>query len=276
VSQESHEATAAELHWIAPAAVASRVVEDAQEIATISGETPWRVRATASGDAALIGRWREHLDDCAVLGIWCAPRRVPALIADLERVAAAQGFSRLLGPLVPEEAAPPYLAAGLRVVERVVLMRLEHPQRACRHEPAPRGFGIRVASPEDLPGVFAVDADSFDDFWRYDEPQLDRYMRTERAAVATVEGRTVGYTLANVRGGEGSLGRLAVSPTARRRGVGRGLACDALGWLVRNGARAVTLSRQEHNAGAAGLYHAIGFRDLRGALVITVSQELRV
>jgi ribosomal-protein-alanine N-acetyltransferase len=162
------------------------------------------------------------------------------------------------------------------VVERVVLMRLEHPQRACRREPAPQGFGIRAASPEDLAGVFAVDADSFDDFWRYDEPQVDRYMRTERAAVATVEGRTVGYTLANVRGGEGSLGRLAVSPTARRRGVGRGLACDALGWLVRNGARAVTLSRQEHNAGAAGLYHAIGFRDLRGALVITVSQELRV
>jgi ribosomal protein S18 acetylase RimI-like enzyme len=251
-------------------------VEDAREIAAISREEPWRVRATASGDAALIGRWREHLGDCAVLGIWCAPRRIPALIGDLERVAAAQGFSRLVGPLVPEEAAAPYLSAGLRVVERVVLMRLQHPQRARRHEPAPQGFGIRAATPADLSGVFAVDAGSFDDFWRYDESQLDRYMRAERAAVATVEGRTVGYTLANVRGGEGSLGRLAVSPEARRMGVGRGLACDALGWLVRNGARAVTLSRQEHNAGAAGLYHGIGFRDLRGALVITVSQELRV
>ena len=273
--RETHEATPAESVWIASAATASHVVEDAEELRSIQREAPWRVRATAGGEAALLGRWREHLDDCAVLGLWCAPLRVPQLVVDLMRVARERGFTRLVGPLVPEDSVGPYLAAGMGVVGRVVLMRLERPERACGRERAPGGIEIRPAVPGEASSLTAVDAASFDEFWRYDAPSLSRYLKTERAAVATKDEVAVGYTLATVRGSEGSLGRLAVAPAARHGGVGRALACEAVGWLVRNGARAVTLSRQEHNPAALELYRAMGFRDLRGALVVPVSEELR-
>ena len=272
---ETREATPDDLVWIAPAATASHVVGDEAELRSMLREAPWRVRATASGEAAVLGRWREHLDDCAILGLWCAPRRVPELVADLARVAADRGFARLVGPLVPEDSVRPYLAGGLHVVERVVLMRLERPQRACGCDDMPDGIEIRPAAPEEASALTALDAASFDEFWRYDEPSLSRYLRAERCAVATRDGTVVGYTLATLRGSEGSLGRLAVAPAERRGGVGRALACETVRWLARNGAWAVTLSRQENSSAALELYRAIGFRDLRGALVVTASEDLR-
>jgi ribosomal protein S18 acetylase RimI-like enzyme len=266
----------ADLVWIAPAAAAARLVEDLDELRAIHAKEPWRVRVTPQGEAVFLARWREHLDYCAVLGLWCRADRVPPLVADLERVARDMGFGHLLGPLVPEEYASPYLAGGLTVLERVLVLRLERPARVRPRAEAPVGVTARPATPRDLEGVIAVDAGAFDDFWRYDEASLRRYAVAERLSVAEREGRIIGYTLATVRGGEGTLGRLAVAGAERGRGCGRLLACEAVAWMAGERARAVTLSTQEHNTASRRLYGALGFRELPGALVAMISDPLDV
>ena len=258
----------ADLAWITAPALRSHVVDTAAELREISRATPWRVRVTERGEAVVLGRWRDHLADCAILGLWCSPHRVPLLVTDLREVAAAEGFERLVGPLVPEREATTYLDAGLRVTQRVVVMRTR-PRRAPADTGValPVGVSLRDATADDLDAILSLDAACFEPFWRYDAASLSRLLDTERIVMALLEGRFVGYTLSTLRAGEGSLGRLAVAPEARRRGIGRALALEALDRAARTGARNVVLSTQEDNAASRALYCGIGFRETGDVLV---------
>jgi len=266
-------ATRAELAWVAPPAVRAQVVADVSGLAALRDSEPWRVRVTERGEAAVLGPWREHLDYCAVFGLWCAPSRVPILVTDLLEVARDRGFTRLLGPLVPERDAGPYLEAGLHVIRRVIVMRADT-RAARRDSAAPEGLVLRAAEATDLPDLLALDAECFEPFWHYDGPSLERLMRNERVLVAALDGSTVGYTLCTLRAGEGSLGRLAVSPGFRRRGIGRYLVTEALSWLASGGVRRVVLSTQEENADSRSLYRDTGFRETGDVLVACASKVL--
>jgi ribosomal protein S18 acetylase RimI-like enzyme len=291
VSGLTRPATAPELAWIAGPAIRAQLVADRAELLSISESEPWRVRVTEKGEAALLARWREQLDYCAVLGLWCSPRRVPLLVTDLLEVARAHGFGHLLGPLVPERSSRPYLDAGLRIVERVVVMRLDlraraHAlvQTAARQDedpgaPAARatrvaGLTVRDAGPSDLAEILPIDDACFEPFWRYHRTGLERLARTGRLAVGTLDGRVVGYTLATSRAGEGSLGRLAVLPGVRRRGIGRALAEEAVDWMAGQGVRSAVLSTQEDNTASRSLYHAMGFAETGDVLVACASSSL--
>lgn len=266
-------AVADDLAWVAPAAVRAHLVDGVAELAALHEAEPWRVRVTERGGAALVGRWREHRAELAVLGLWCAPPHVPAIIGDLVDVARSRGFDRLLGPLLPESNAAPYLRAGLRVVERVSVLRNERPGRIAI-APPPEDVRIRAATGEDLDAVLEIDRASFPDFWSYDPPQLKRLLRTGRAALAEREGRAIGYTLATVSGSEGSLGRLAVTVGERGRGTGTALCSEALVWLAGEGVRAVTVSTQSDNRTSSHLYQGLGFRRLPDTLVVCASTPL--
>lgn len=265
-------AAAADLLWVAPVAVRNHVVADGAGLAAIAHADPWRVRVTDRGEAVLLGRWREPLADLAVLGLWCAPSRVPAIVRDLVDVARDQGFGRLLGPLVPESRVRPYLDAGLRIVERVSVMRRERPGRVSTALP-PEGVALRQASARDLDAIEACDTGSFPAFWRYDRAQLIELLGTGRGAVAEEDGSVIGYTLATVSGGGGSLGRLAVLPGARGRGVGTALASEAVAWLAGQGVRAVTLSTRSDDWPSKRLYGRLGFRTLPDELVVCASER---
>jgi len=273
VSGITREAETAELSWISTPAVRSFVVADAGELLAMHLSEPWRVRVTGKGEAVILGRWREHMPDCAVLGLWCSPGRVPVIVADLLEVARAQGFRRLIGPLAPEREARPYTEAGLRVVRRVIVMRHDAPAGVAEAG-GPR-LEIRAVEGADMDELLRLDAASFDPFWHYDRGALERLARTDRMVVGTVDGRTVGYTLSTLRAGEGSLGRLAVSPDHRRRGIGRRLALEAVRWLSAGGARRVVLSTQEDNMASRALYRSIGFRETGDVLVACASADLR-
>jgi ribosomal-protein-alanine N-acetyltransferase len=273
MSSVTRPAESAELAWIGPAALRAHLVADAAELVAIAAAEPWRVRVTGRDEAALVGRWREHSGDMAVLGLWCAPSRVPLLMCDLAEVARVRGFARLLGPLVPESQAGPYLDAGLHVVERVAVLRLDRPGRIAP-VPAPPGVCVRQASIDDLEAIGRIDRAAFPEFWRYDRSDLARLLGTGRGTLAEEEGVAIGYTLATVSGGEASLGRLAVVPASRRRGVGAALVCEAVCWLAGQGVRAVTLSTQTENEASLRLYGRLGFRRLREALVACASGPL--
>jgi ribosomal-protein-alanine N-acetyltransferase len=269
-------ACASDLAWLGPAAVQARVVDRTAELAKILEAEPWRVWVTARGEAAILDRWREHSSDCAILGLWCAPRRVPALVRELEAAAAARGFKRLIGPLVPEDAAHPYLNAGMTVLERVVIMRLDGRGMARALSPSAvrAPASIRSGVDADMPRILEIDAASFDEFWRYDERTLMRLSGSGRLLVAEEDSVLIGYTLATVHGPESSLGRLAVMPASRGRGIGCALAQEAIRWVSGQGAKAVVLSSQEDNAGAQALYRSLGFAIVPGHLMVCVSGPL--
>lgn len=221
-------------------------------------EAPWRVQVSDAGDAAILVRWREHLPLLSVKGLWCGLRQMPAIIGQLHDVARAQGFEDLLSPITPEERCGPYLSAGMHRVHTGIAMRLEHV-----HDPGPvahPGVSLRRAVPGDLETLLAVDIQCFSDFWRYDRLLMEEYLGSERAVVATVEDTVIGYTLSTIDRGDGMLGRLAVLPVHRRRGVGDVLVADVLGFQYRNGARSVALYTQEENETARALYEKHGFR----------------
>ncbi len=272
MSEVTRPATRDDVRQLWPAVSSAHLFSDCTELLEWWEASPWRVRISRAGEAVVLGPWREHLDLLAVRGIWCSNGRIPVLIEDLRAVAREQGFGRLLGPLVPEDCAGPYVAAGMSVRQRIVVYRMQPPEAAVR--PAPAGVTLRTGTPRDLEAVRDTDRACFDDFWRYDPEALRRSLDTERLAVAEAGGRVIGYTLSTVHGAEATVGRLAVAPDRRQGGVGTALLADAVANAVRQGAAGVTLCTQEENEASRRLYARSGFREARGRLVSTISAPL--
>ncbi len=272
----THEAGPDEVRWVWPAACASHLFSTYGEFEQWRSEGAWRVRVSDAGEAVLLDAWREHMRLLAVRGLWCSRARVPVLLEDVRAVAAERGFDEVLGPLVEERELQPYLDAGMRVHERVMTFRLDdvHDPRVARVARAGADVTVREARGQDMASVLRTDADSFEPFWRYDERTLAGYAARDRVGVAVRDERVVGYTLSTVRGHEGSIGRLAVLPSERRKGIGGSLLAEAVGYLGDAGARHVALCTQEDNRDSRRLYVEAGFRESPGRLVSTVSGPL--
>ncbi|MAT03701.1 MAG: hypothetical protein CL424_01485 [Acidimicrobiaceae bacterium] len=88
------------------------------------------------------------------------------------------------------------------------------------------------------------------------------------ARVARTDDGIVGFAISGAAGVHGYLQRLAVDPTARRRGAGHDLVLDALEWMRRRGAATALVNTGVTNEAALTLYRSIGFRDLTDELVI--------
>lgn len=247
----------------------TRTFADRGEFEAAWREAPWRVQVSEAGDAALLGGWRDHSRLLAMQGLWCAEGDIPAIIGDVVSVARAQGFEGVLSPLVPEGMARPYLAAGMQVMHRGITLRLDRPADVARR--AVDGVDLAVAGLPDAAAIEAVDSTCFDAFWRFDARMLRGYLVSERAVVAMRGATVIGYTLCTVNRGEGMLGRLAVLPEERGRGIGALLLGDAVAYMARVGVRAVTLYTQEENVPSRALYAKSGFRELLGSSCFLVT-----
>ena len=158
----------------------------------------------------------------------------------------------------------------MRVLEDIVVLRRVRGRHAARHGVVPSGVRIRSALPADLGPLLTVDEMCFDEFWRYDTSKLARHFVEDRLMVAEEGGAIIGYTLATVIGDSATLGRLAVVPDARGRGVGAALLAEALGYLERTGAATVSLCTQRENVVSRALYGAAGLRELPGKLCFLI------
>jgi ribosomal-protein-alanine N-acetyltransferase len=278
VTGATHPATIGDVGRLWPAVSGAHIFETPEELERWWREAPWRVRVTAAGEGAVLGRWRRELDLLAVRGLWCSPRRVPTLIGDLREVAKEEGFSRLLGPLVPEEAVRPYVESGMTLDQRIVVYRRRATPATVPLSPHPDGLPdhvtLRVATAHDAGAILRIDAVCFDEFWRYDAEHVTAALAGGRGALAEAGGEAIGYTLSTLYGAEATVGRLAVVPARRREGVGSALVADAVAFAAGRGAAAVTLCTQEANAASRGLYRRAGFREAPGRLVSTVSAPL--
>ncbi len=233
-------------------------------------EGPWRIQVSGNGEAAVLERWRDHLDVLAIKGMWCTADRMPVLIDELTDVAAGQGFGRLLSPLVSADVAPAYEAGGMRPFEHIVVLRRDRIAGDVASMPAPAGTCIRPATPLDLDALLDLDATCFDEFWRYDVAKVQRHFAEDRLMVAEKDGVVIGYTLATVIRESATLGRLAVSPACRGQGIGAALLSDALGYFARAGADSVTLCTQEGNSVSRRLYFSAGMRELPARLLFLI------
>jgi ribosomal protein S18 acetylase RimI-like enzyme len=140
--------------------------------------------------------------------------------------------------------------------------------------PTPPPVELRRGRRIDRPAALAVDAQSFDTFWRLDNSGFDEAMGATPSSRFRVAGDAdvVGYAIAGRAGSRGFLQRLAVAPAEQRRGIGRALAIDALRWMKRRSVDRAMVNTQEQNDSALSLYQALGFRLQPGGLAVLQNQ----
>jgi len=245
-----------------PAVKAARLMASAEAFSAFRDTGPWRVQVTEAGEALVVASWRDHLDVLAIRGLWAAAHRAPELVEAAASIARAQGFASVLSPLVALAEFEPYRQAGMRERERLVALQIDAGRLAEASQATPT-MRIRVAHASDIPSLAQVDAECFDVFWRYGTVELADSMARERIILVEDEaGKAVGYATVARYGATATLGRLAVSPNARRRGLGAALCIDAGRWACDAGALSVTLCTQAANAASRSLYAALGFTEL--------------
>jgi ribosomal protein S18 acetylase RimI-like enzyme len=255
-----------------PALAASRIFSTPDDLAQFRADGPWRVLVDDDGRAAVLERWREHLDILAIKGVWCSERDLPQVIGDIRVVAREQGFGRIMSPLIAEGAVRPYALAGMETTETIVALRADARRIAEDPPPMPPGFDMCLGDPSEVRSLDVVDEQCFPPFWRYGQDSLRKMFDDGRLATASMSGQVIGYTWCTMDRGIGTLGRLAVLPEHRRHGVGGALLGDALRYMARNGAEVLSLCTQEDNAASRALYQRAGLRELPERLVFLVQE----
>ncbi len=182
----------------------------------------------------------------------------------LERL-RSQGFTSVFTNALTPADSLPFVDAGFTVRERLHLLMHDLQNRPKAVHATARGRR------RDREAVLAVDAQSFDGFWRLDQKGLDDALTatpSSRFRVGRRQGEVVGYAVTGRVRRHGYLQRLAVHPAARRQGWGQSLVADTLAWLGRHSARRAVVNTQYDNAGALELYRACGFEPLPVGLCI--------
>ncbi len=115
----------------------------------------------------------------------------------------------------------------------------------------------------DLPGILAIENESFPDPWseKLFLEELDGDTRRLNAALR-VDGRLAGYGMGWVVLDEFHLGNIAVAPLLRGKGHGRHLLKHLLDEAVSRGCATASLEVRASNEGAICLYRAFGFREV--------------
>ena len=121
---------------------------------------------------------------------------------------------------------------------------------------------VTRATPEDAAAIAALEALTFSSPYT-EESVRDMLSSTIHPSFVVRDGgELLGYLLGQMIVPEGELLRIAVRPSARRRGVGRALIEAFLAHLQANGCTVCFLDVREHNAPAQALYSSYGFTPL--------------
>ncbi|MCZ7527813.1 MAG: GNAT family N-acetyltransferase [Acidimicrobiia bacterium] len=218
------------------------------------------------GTWARVGPWRGH-DDVALITVSTDTPATPDLVGYCLTRLRALGYRAVVTGALSPAGALAFVDAGFTVRERLHL--LAHDTGAPLPPP---GHPTRRARRSEQPAVLALDALCFEPPWRIDSRALrDTLVATPAVRFRVVDDPDVylaGYAIAGRAGTHGYLQRLAVHPAVHRRGLGRTLVADALGWMARHGVERTLVNTQLHNDAALRLYEACGFRRLPVGLCV--------
>ncbi|QOT78387.1 GNAT family N-acetyltransferase [Cupriavidus basilensis] len=149
---------------------------------------------------------------------------------------------------------------------------------------------IRLATPEDVPGLPAIERAAAELFPESDLPpalrqqvtpleDLQHAQRERRLWVAIApDGTPAGFALASVLGQHACLDEMDVHPAHARRGFGRALVRAVADGLRRQGLQSLHLTTFSHLPWNAPFYASLGFRrldeaDLGPALCAALARE---
>ena len=263
-------AASSDLDALWPAVRAAHIFPDRAAFDDFYVQGPWRVLLGSRGAAAVVERWRDHLDILAIRGVWASSRDLPGTLSDLRSLAGRHGYAQMLSPLVSLEGTRVYERAGLHALERLVAYRASADVVSRMNPGAQSDAALRIGCADDLPAIDAIDRACFAPFWAYGPVRIAEALAAQQIAVAELAGQVIGYTLSTVERGSGTLGRIAVLEAHRRRGVGAALLVRSAMALVDAGAGAVSLCTQEANATARSLYTRFGMREVPGKLLFLI------
>ena len=122
---------------------------------------------------------------------------------------------------------------------------------------------IRVANAADLDAIHAIEVASFGEPWRRES--FRSYLLDGRARIvvaADAGGAISGFAVLLVAADEAEVANVAVSPAARRKGVGCALTAHVLAVAREGGAHAVFLEVRESNTAARAMYAGLGFSEV--------------
>ena len=116
-----------------------------------------------------------------------------------------------------------------------------------------------------------IDRRSFSSPWANDASALADIMTAtpyHRSRSVHVDGRMVAFSISGRADRAGYIQRLAVDPSARRRGFAQLLLDDAVRWMSRRDVSEVMVNTAADNHAALALYESFGFEREPGALLI--------
>jgi ribosomal protein S18 acetylase RimI-like enzyme len=189
-------------------------------------------------------------------------------IADAVAHARRKGARAIRTSAMFPDATDVVLGHEFVAIDRLALLTFDLDVELPRPGGAARLGRIR---PWHLAGCAQIDRDSFGLLWG-NTPASLRDIRTATpwhlARIARTDNGVVGFAISGAAAEQGYLQRLAVSPSARRRGIARDLVIDALTWMQRRSLRMALVNTGVGNDGALALYESIGFSRLTDELVI--------
>lgn len=131
------------------------------------------------------------------------------------------------------------------------------------HAPVLQGtspFGLRVATMNDVPRLYAIDSQAFAPMWQM-TPEDMRHARSAASTctVALDENDIIGFQLSTAHHRNGHLARLAVLPQWQGQGVGTLLVNDMLRYFMRRHVDYVSVNTQLSNVVSQQVYRKLGF-----------------
>ncbi len=225
--------------------------------------------AVARPARARLGRWPydDHVAHLVLLDHHMVP--TAAEIAGWIAEATDRG-DRLVrtGALFPNATAA-FLESGFRVADALTLLaRPATPGAPPRVRDTVR---LRRLRPTMLSEAAQIDRRSFSSPWANDATALADIMAAtpyHRSRSVHVDGRMVAFSISGRADRSGYVQRLAVDPSARRRGFGQLLLDDALRWMSRREVSEVLVNTAADNHAALALYQSVGFERRAGDLLI--------
>lgn len=234
--------------------------EELRHIATSPDAlTLWNTR---SGEYIIGGSWRHRREILEVTELGAVGGAVE-LVQALVRLAALRGCDLILVPERSERRKEQfYDTSGFDPIEEIIIYELHH-LRPPRHRPLSPVF-VRVGLDDARSYRDLVDLDhhAFPWLWWNSEAEFENYAESPGVEIEMARDEAgqplayVGYTKLR---SWGHLDRIAVSPDAQGRGLGRASLEYAVARMVAAGARRIGLSTQANNHVSRALYESFGF-----------------
>jgi ribosomal protein S18 acetylase RimI-like enzyme len=156
-----------------------------------------------------------------------------------------------------------FVDAGFRPIDTLILLSATVPASGTRIGGRARTPSrTRRLRPSRLDEAAELDRRCFPPPWGNDAAALTDILTAtphHRARAVHVGGRLVAFAISGRAERTGYIQRLAVDPSARRRGHARALVVDALAWMHRRGAGRALVNTAVDNTAAIALYRSLGF-----------------